>query len=178
MRIQTISVAVTLALAGCATVSTNSATAPGADLAQYKTYDFYPASQGRPDTVAAQETRAALERNLSARGLTLVQPGQQPDFLVAFQGKQQQKVNVYSGGYWGYYGYYGYGGFPSVTTYTEGTLIVDFIDARTQKAFWRGTASAVIDNPNNPSPAKINKAVAKLVQQYPVQVAAVPRQAM
>jgi len=177
MQTGKIALGLALALVGCATVTASSTTAPGANLAQYKTYDFYRAASqaGRPESVAEQQVRSSLERNLSQKGLMHVQPGQQPDFLIAFQGKQRQKVDVYPGGYWGW-GWYG--GFPDVTAYTEGTLIVDFIDARTQKAFWRGTASSVIDNPNLPNPAKIDKAVVKLVQQYPVQLAAVPRPQM
>jgi hypothetical protein len=70
---------------------------------------------------------------------------------------------------WGYD--YGWGG-PAYYAYTEGTIIVDFIDPHTNKVFWRGTASSVIDDPNNVSTAKVNKSIAKLISQYPVTMTA------
>jgi hypothetical protein len=68
------------------------------------------------------------------------------------------------------YGVWGFGS-ADLTTYTQGTLVVDFIDPQTHKVFWRGTASEIVANPSNVNASKLNKAVAKLVDQYPSHVA-------
>jgi hypothetical protein len=161
-----------LAVAACAGITTNAIVAPGANLSRYQTYGWAAQPAGQAQTIGEQQVRAALERDLAQKGLTPATNGS-PDFLVAFHAKQQQRIEATPGYGWGY----GWGGFPDVTTYTEGTLIVDFIDPKTNQVFWRGTASAVLNNPNNPDPQKIDKAVSKLVQQYPTQMASTSRPA-
>lgn len=157
-----------LAAAGCAGITTNAAVAPGANLAKYHTYGWYTPPGGRVESPGEQEVRAALERALAQKGLVPATTAP-PEFLVAYHARKQQQVDVMPGGYgWGY-GFYGY---PDVSTYTEGTLIVDFVDPQTNQVFWRGTASAILDHPNNPDLGKIDQAVAKLIEQYPATAAA------
>lgn len=162
--------------AGCG-ATVHSTVAPNANLGQYKTYAFeaprYRA--GRSESPAEQELRSTLRRDLAQKGITEAGAGQQPDFLIAYHVMQQQKLDVQSMGY----GYgWGWAGPTAVTTYTEGTLIVDFIDPRTNTAFWRGTASDVVNHPESPNLAKVDKAVSKLVDQYPSQMAAASRPTM
>lgn len=163
--------------AGCG-ATVHSTVAPNANLGQYKTYAFRTPRyrEGAPETPAEQELRAALRNDLAGKGLVEASAGQPPDFLIAYHVERQQKLDVQSVGY----GYgWGWGGGPvSVTTYTEGTLIVDFIDPRTNSAFWRATASDVINHPASPDLGKVDKAVAKLVDQYPSQMAAASRTTM
>ena len=42
-----------------------------------------------------------------------------------------------------------------ITEYDEGTLIIDFLDAGTQRLFWRGTGTRRINHSS--SPAKISR---------------------
>lgn len=170
-----LSVALLLAAGACSGITANSNIAPGTNLAQYHTYAWHSGVSGQAQGIGEQEVRSALQAQLAEKGLTLA-TNAPPEFLVAYHGKKEQKTEVYSGGY-GYWGY-GWGGFPDVQTYTQGTLIVDFIDPQTNKVFWRGTASGVLDNPDNPDMSKIDTAVAKLVQQYPTQMASTQRPAM
>jgi uncharacterized protein DUF4136 len=173
--VQLFSVTLLFAVAACSGITANSNIAPGTNLAQYRTYAWHSGVSGQPESLGDQEVRSALQSQLAEKGLQLA-TNSPPDFLVAYHGKKEQKVDVYPGGY-GYWGY-GWGGFPDVETYTQGTLIVDFIDPKTNKVFWRGTATGVLDNPNNPNMSKIDTAVAKLVQQYPTQMASTQRPAM
>ena len=157
--------------AACSGITTNANLAPGANLSRYHTYAWYSPPQAS-ESPGEQEVRAALENQLAQKGLVPA-TNAPPDFLIAYHGAKQQKVNVMPS-----YGYGWWGGYPNIYTYTEGTLIVDFIDPGTNKVFWRGTASGALSHPNNPDLHKIDTAVAKLVQKYPTQVAAVPRPAM
>jgi hypothetical protein len=171
--IRLLSTALLFAAGACSGITANSKIAPGTNLAQYRTYGWHNQQTGT-ESIGEQQVRSALQTQLAQKGLTLATTAP-PDFLVAYHAKKEQKVQVYpgGGGYWGYgYWGYGWGGYPDIETYTQGTLMVDFIDARTNKVFWRGTASGVLDHPDNPDIQKIDTAVAKLVQQYPQQMAA------
>ncbi len=69
----------------------------------------------------------------------------------------------------------GWGGPVSVTEYTQGTLIVDFIDPQTKQVFWRGTGTDVVNHPESPNTAKLGKVVAQIVNKYPATIAEAPR---
>jgi hypothetical protein len=167
-----------LAAAACGpSLTINSTTMPSANLAKYHTFAWYaqPNAPQKPETIADQQIRASITQDLAQKGITEVTTGT-PDFLVSYHVRERQQASVtpYTGWGWGW-GYYGGG---DVTIYTEGTLVVDFIDPTTNQVFWRGTASSVLENPNQPNLAKIDTAVSKLIAQYPSQLAAAPRPAM
>ncbi len=153
--------------AGCSGITTNANVAPGANLAKYHTYAWAPRPGDQMESPGEQQVRAALQRDLAQKGIVPATT-QPPDFLVAYHARQQEKIEATPGYGWGY-GWYGY---PAFETYTQGTLIVDFVDPQTNQVFWRGTASGVVEHPNNPDLAKIDKAVAKLINQYPGTMAA------
>jgi hypothetical protein len=161
-----------LALPACAGVSTNTRLAPGVDLAQYRTFAFVPRTTEQPETLADQTIRSSIAQNLGQKGIVFA-TSSPPDFLVDYHAKTQQRVEMRQG----YYGGLGWT-YPDINSYTEGTLIVDFIDPATHQIFWRGTASAVVAHSDNPDPSRIDHAVAKLVRDYPSQVAAVRRPQM
>jgi hypothetical protein len=153
-------------------VTTSANVAPGADLAKYRTYGWVAPPPGHITTVAEQQMRSAIEQDLTQKGLTPA-TNAPPDFLIGYHVREQQVTQVEPGA-WGY----GWAGYPDLYTYTQGTLIVDFIDPHTNQVFWRGTATGVVQNPNNPDAQKLNDAVAKLIDRYPTQVAGMPRQPM
>lgn len=172
MKLQTMALFSMLA-AGCASIDTNARVAPGADLAQYHTWAWAQNDNGAAPTVADQAIKDSLAQNLAQKGLVPATNGP-ADFLIAFHTATQQQTRVSPGSFYGYYAY----GYPDVYTYTEGTLIVDFVDARTHKVFWRGTASGTAEHPDNPDPKRVAGAVDKLMEKYPQQVAATPRPTM
>jgi hypothetical protein len=181
-----------LVVAGCSGVQVRSTPAPNANLGALRTFAFMtpvdPSSRAAQmdQSPAGQEVRATLTRNLEEKGYTPAPPNTQPDFLVAYRAHVQRKTQVESWGYPGPYGWgwgWGYGGWawggPDVTVrqYNEGTLIVDFVDPTTHRVLWRGTATGVVDNPQNPNLQKVARAVDKLMDRYPTQaVAAAYRQ--
>ncbi len=72
-------------------------------------------------------------------------------------------------GYGGYgypYGGYGYGSHGAVTTYTEGTLVIDIIDAGTNELVWRGAAVSALGDATYDA-KDINKAVEKILEEFP-----------
>ena len=161
-------------VAGCG-ATIHSSTASNADLGKYKTFSFYtpPYKQGQTESIADQTIKSALAQDMAARGLTEASTGN-PDFLVAYHVKEQQKLDVDTVGY----GFYGWGGPGEVTQYTQGTLVVDFIDPQTKQVFWRGTATDVVNHPEAPDTAKLGKVVGQIVDRYPAPLAATPRTTM
>jgi hypothetical protein len=56
--------------------------------------------------------------------------------------------------------------YTDFSTYGEGTLILDFVDAHTKKLVFRGVGKAVVGGPES-NAEKIRDAVAKIVDQFP-----------
>jgi hypothetical protein len=161
---RTIALLLVGAAASCSSVSVTTRTAPNANLAHYRTFAWFhpPGSQTTPESITDQQIRQSLVDSLSTRGINY--SAEKPDFLVSYFVVNQQRIQTSPA----YYGWgWGWTGYTDVYTYTEGTIVVDFIDPASNRAFWRGSASQVVDNPVNVSPAKINKAVAKMINRYP-----------
>jgi hypothetical protein len=151
-----------LAIGGCG-ASIHSTVAPNANLARYRTYAFYtpPYKEGQAETIADQTIRSSLRQDLAEKGLT-ESTTTEPDFLVTYHVMTHQQLDVAAVGY----GFWGWPG-AAVTSYTEGTLVVDFIDPKTRQVFWRGTATGVVNHPQSPNLAKLDKVVSQVVDRYP-----------
>lgn len=148
------------------------------DFATYRTYSWIPIAinQGSTNaTTAAQSNtlldsriRSAVNTNLAAKGFT--KNDENPDILVVYHTGMQNKVEVtdygytYAGSYWGWAG-----NDVDVYNYTEGTLLVDLVDAKTKKLAWRGSASGVVEPGNSPEKIteNINNVVEQIFANYP-----------
>jgi hypothetical protein len=53
-----------------------------------------------------------------------------------------------------------------VNEYTEGTMVLDFVDAKTKKLFWRGTATDTLTSTSE-APRVVSGAAASLLSSYP-----------
>jgi len=126
-----------------------------ADFTVYKTYawidevlppDKIPEDIGAPNDITDRRIRASLTEEMAAKGFTATTDN--PDLIVYYLVGVEDKVDVTD---WGYsYASTGrYGGWDSrnVDTYNyqEGSLIVDFVDARSRVLVWRGTAGKVLE---------------------------------
>ena len=173
---------VACALAACSTVSVTTDYDHSTSFAKYKTYSLSPAAQGyvmSPTSEAA--LTSSLRTQLAQRGITEVAHGK-GDLAVVRHVFTKDKVSVqqytdwgygYQGGSWPYgYGSYGmWAGAPltytDVRQYTEGTLILDFVDTHTKKLVFRGVGTAVVGGPDK-NAGKIQAAVAKIVAALPM----------
>lgn len=168
--------------AACSTLEVHSDYDPRADFAQYRTYSWAPDAaskpasdiSGVPSDLMESRIRAAIESQLGTRGLKQAKGGEKPDLLVRDQFAQSQQVEATGAGYslglgYGYgpwYGAFGGPSFPSVRQYTQGTLVIDLIDAETKRLVWRGIASDETAAPDE-STEQINEVVAETLQKYP-----------
>lgn len=168
------------ALAACSTVTVTTDYDHAAPFGKYKTYSLAPPAKGQtlsPTSEAA--LRDSLRTQLAARGIAEAASGK-ADLAVVRNVFVQEKVSVQQYTDWGYgyggwpyrYGYYGmWAGAPTtymdVSQYTQGTLVLDFVDTRTNKVVFRGKGTAVVSGPES-NAAKISEAVTKIVAGLPV----------
>jgi hypothetical protein len=160
--------AAALLAAGCSSVSTSFDYDTEADFSQLRTFAWMPsdqpagsgAQQARlSNDLFTQRLRRAVNANLEAKGYSI--DTEDPDFVVVYHTGVQDKVNVTN---WGYtYGpYWGpWGQSVDVHQYTEGTLIIDFIDWETKNLIWRGTAQKALSN--RPDPDRVESVLQEIV---------------
>jgi hypothetical protein len=136
-----------------------------ADFTRYKTYSW--AKAEAPDSLWDERVKAAIDRELTSKGLTQVPGG--GDLSVVAVGTTHQKPTLETF-YDGFDGWR-WGGFGMATTtvenYTEGTLIVDIFDSATKKLLWRGSASDVLSGKADKDVTKMDKAVQKMFEHFP-----------
>jgi hypothetical protein len=156
------------------------------DFTQYKTFGFMsPLGTDRSgyNSIVSQHLTTATRRELEARGLTYT--AQSPQLLINFNAKLSDKLRAdtmpsagyYGGGYYGYRGGY-YGAWPMynetvVTTYTEGTLNIDVVDAARKQMVWEGVAvGSVTEKALQDLQVSIDRVVAKVMTTFPIQAPA------
>jgi hypothetical protein len=178
-------VLMTAVMAGCSTLSVQTDFDPNANFSGLKTYEWQPAPPPTGDpridnnTLLQDRIRAAVDKNLQAKGYSKASNGK-PDFLVGYFVNVQSKTDVstvnsyygYAPG-WGYGGYgygYGYGGTTTqVYQYDQGTLVLDISNPVGKKLLWRGSATDVVDasQPADVREYQLNQAVTQMLQNFP-----------
>ena len=130
-----------------------------------KTFSFAVQRRGATDPLAADSLndgsiRTGLESQFIANGFHM--ETEKADFVIAYYVKTKNKLSVQDYGY-GPPRWFG-GRDIRVNQDTEGTLMVDFIDARTNQVIWRGRAVGTLDLKGVDK--KISKSTEKLVKQF------------
>ncbi len=123
------------------------------DFSQFNTYNFYSdAGQGSTSyqSLFSQYMVTAITLEMENRGYV---KSDDPDLLVNFNARFDDKTKVttspsmHTGGYYGYrgsrygaWGGYGYGQETHVSQYTEGTFNIDLVDANKETLVWEAVA--------------------------------------
>ena len=164
-------VASALTLAACATMTVRSFASP-ASFTQYRTYgwaDDGPSATGDPrlDNNPFFDTRirADADRQLAARGFEKVTTVA-PDLMLHYHASVTQRLDV--AGADQKYGYCE--GCQTASLYDAGSIMLDFVDARTNTLVWRGWSEAsldgIVDN-QDWLEKRIDEAVARIVATIP-----------
>jgi hypothetical protein len=141
----------------------------------YKTYSW--ATAKRDQTVSnlnAQRIVSAIDAALSSKGFQKVESG--GDFLVAFMATTAQQTdytttNDYYGYGWGRW--YGGGGMSTSRTtaynWTQGTLVLDIVDGKTNEMVYRSTAQAEVDQDLAPAErqTRLNQGALRMLEKFP-----------
>jgi hypothetical protein len=167
---------VAMAATGCAsTMTVSSHVDRDVVFNQYRTYDWGPADTlptGDPrldqNPFFKDHVEGAVEKGLAARGFTLASSGT-PDLLIHYHANISQRIDVnrVDRGY----GYcYGAECQSGVIEYEAGTLVLDFIDSRTNRIVWRGWAQDTVGDAlenENEMERQINEAVTRMLARLP-----------
>jgi hypothetical protein len=141
--------------------------------ANFSTYRTYTWARGTELTDELNHARVvrAIDTALAAKGLEWVEPGVNPDVLVAYHASFDEDFQIIGSVHGS--GPFGLGGdewgAASVQPVLVGTLVVDISDARTRAIVWRSLASSEIRPTDKPESRdkKIAKATRKMFKNYP-----------
>jgi hypothetical protein len=159
-----------LLVAGCATMRVGTYVSRDTDFSTYRTYawaprDALPVGDARLEhnPILVDYLEGAVERGLHAHRLLLVPASAHPDLLVHFHGSVRQVFNVATASR---AHEHGASEEVDIVTYDEGTLVVDMVDAATDRLVWRGWAigalNSVLESQDRMERA-INEAVARML---------------
>lgn len=174
VRLATVAV-IALSANACATMSVGSHLDRGIDFGQYRSYEW-----GPPDALPTGDPRldknpffqdhfqGAVEKELAARGFRRVTSGS-PDLLIHYHANVSQRIDVNRIDR--EYGYcYDESCGARVIEYEAGTLILDVIDARTNRLIWRGWSQdnmeKLLGNQDRMT-REINESVKRMLVQLP-----------
>jgi hypothetical protein len=163
-----------LTLTGCASMNVSSYLERENDFPRYRTYSWAPSEAletGDPrldnNPFFHERIQADVEKQLATRGFEKTASGV-PDLLVHYRASVRQRVDA--NGVDPEYGYCKNEDACRPYIYEAGTLLIDFVDTRTDKLVWRGWAEdsvdAAIDN-QQLMEQKVDKAVTRILQRLP-----------
>ena len=155
--------ALALAFFACATVSVRRSYDEKFDFTRYRIFSWM-AAQDKvkpPPEWVDKLVRAAVEQELLAKGYQKAD-GKKPDFFVAYQAAVEEKTvwqPIFSG--------------PGSTsfnvcryTYLQGTLLIEFLDSRSNQSTWSGCAVDVVSGRDR-ARQKIPAAVKQILEEFP-----------
>jgi hypothetical protein len=148
------------------------------DFKKYKT--FAVVSLSEKDQSISQLNVDRIVRSVKAEMIKkgFQETNSNPDLKVGavtiMTDKQEVTANTNYYNYGGYYRPYGWGtgassGYTTynVNEYTDGSLIIEVIDASTDKLVWEGVGNKEIDSPAKDLDKAIAEAVAKIMKDFP-----------
>ncbi len=167
-------------LAGCSSLNVNTDFDPTAisRVGSFQSYAWLPHPAGGDtranNSLVEGRLMRAVDAALQAKGYRLVQSN--PDFLVGWHAGLEdrvdvQRINSYYGYRWSRWGRGG-GVWTSdtyVTEYTQGTLILDIVDADANELVWRGAGEGKVNLDSTPQERerRIQEAVDKILEDFP-----------
>ena len=152
------------------------------DFSKFKTYKWVAIKGANPvNDIMDKQIKDSIDSQLAQKGLSNVN-ADTADLFIGYQagvGTEKQFTSFSSGGPgWGYGpgwggGWYGAGGMSTTTGQTStiyiGQLALDMYNSADKDLVWRGVMSKTIDPKAKPDKQQknLNKAVAKLLKNYP-----------
>ncbi|AEV98490.1 hypothetical protein A4D02_21940 [Niastella koreensis] len=146
-----------------------------ADFSQHKTFTMTDiAAKGEVSELNATRIANAIKETMKAKGYQEV-GADAADMLVNAMTVSKTKTAVTANtdyyGYGGIYRPYGYWGGGTTTfssyKYTDGSLIIDVVNNKTQKLLWQGIGNSEIDSKPKDPDKFIKYAVEKILKQFP-----------
>ena len=163
--------ALTMGITSCSPFQVKSDYAETANFNNFKTYKLR-IDDLKLNDLDKDRVLNEVSKQLQSKGLSV---SDNPDLIINIKANHKQVTDIQSSrpyGMWGWGGPYGWGGgFGRTWTnnYNSGTLILDMIDANTQKLVWQGAGSGIsVDSPKSKQ-KQIPQVVAEIMANYPPQ---------
>jgi len=178
MKIIASIVLLSFVLLGCSSVSVTSDYDPEYDFSTFKTYRWAASKELNPNDALAQDqliykrVQAAVDKELSAKGIELVESDEFDFVILAHAGVKERTQIHQTGGFDGgwYDPYWGpYGGNTHVSNYEEGSLVIDIVQWEKKELAWRGIGSSILSDIDDPEKVTeyINTWVGKIMAKFP-----------
>ena len=163
-----------LAFAGCATMNVSSHIERGVDFGQFRTWDWGPADElptGDPrldnNPFFKDILAGAVEKQMALHHYERAASGT-ADLLVHYHANMSKTFEV--NGVDMREGYCYDNCQPTVSEYEQGTIVLDIVDARTNRVVWRGwvqdNMDGVIDDQSRLK-AEVTKGITKVMKELP-----------
>lgn len=159
-------------LSSCSSVKTSSDYDRSANFNIYKTFGFTKESKNLPaNELVKNRILNAIASNLKSKGLS---ESETPDMLIDLGLKTKNKKD-YSTTHYDLSGYYGRRwrvgtGISQSNTkeinYTEGTLVINLIDAKKDQLLWMGTGTGVVSD-KSIQEENLTNAINKILEGFP-----------
>jgi hypothetical protein len=137
---------------------------PEADFSRYQTLAWKESKESRvvaeKNSLADGRIRAAVEKELAAKGYR-IDEAEDADAYVIYRVAVRDQLRVdetWAGRRWGRQ--------VHVSTFQQGTLVLDVVDAETGQLVWRGWVSDALGNPKS-AEKRLAKAAKKLLKKFP-----------
>lgn len=160
-----------LLLVACDAVRVNADYDKTVNFSVYKSYAFYKTGIDKVEISDLDKKRImnSIDETMTAKGFI---KSESPDILININTKAVRNVNVnqFQAGYgygWGlgWNPYFGYN--IPITSNTEGTLTIDFIDAIKKELIWQGEGVGYLTQNTDKKDENIKGFVTKILEQYP-----------
>jgi hypothetical protein len=154
------------------------------NFSEYRTYAWKGCAVPNNDAVVQtgfteSRIQSAVDRQLTLKEMRQVPADANPDVYFTCWIKNEDRTEVWGsthwgpgwgGGYWGRgWGGWGYGGgYSTVNTthYTEGTYVIDMVDAKTERLVWRANSTMRVRN-NHRDAKRIEKMAERAFKKFP-----------
>ena len=153
------------------------------DFSSLKTFDVAETKQDSKESILVSpftlsHIHSALEGELAKRYQSTA-TGAQPDFIVSYHVVIEEKIDPRSYDDLYGFGYYGRGyrhPYPffrgpglGLRVYNQGSLVIDIVDAKTEKPIWRGVSEKRLSRSMAPQQQRevLSRAVTEVIGQFP-----------
>jgi hypothetical protein len=155
-------------MSGCAAYAIKTDYDRSVDFSRYTTYKWMktPSDVLEPRSTQSlldKRVKSAVNQELAMKGLQA--STRQADLLITYHAGVRNKVDVTTHRY----GYRGWASAVDVHQYSEGTLVLDLIDAESNQLVWRGWGTGVVDPDPSQMESRVNKAVTEILAKFPPQ---------
>lgn len=172
-----------LLAAGCAGRQVATDYSPATRFSEFRTFALVMPPDTAGQQLLDQRVRNAVQTQLDAKGLTATDR-ENADLYVGYGMVDKTHTNIYTSREgWGWGRGFGWRSWRwgvawpmtvqhQIETYTDGTVVVNLVDAKTKQVVWEGEVADAVNLPvDNPVRAtqQVDAAVAKLFTKYPPQ---------